>query len=69
MPSRHYSLEPDCIAGWKPKMPSKANKPKYFNPFPLRYDEEVVDELIHELFKNREKHNEALIYLGRCLPM
>lgn len=61
LPDRHYSLEPDCIGGWKPK---PANKKKYLNVFPIRYDEEVVDILLKQLVKHKQKYNEAVIYLG-----
>lgn len=56
------------MGGWKPKKIPIA-KPKYVNIFPLRYDEQQVDELIKEYVKNKGKYNEALIYLGTTFGM
>lgn len=49
------------LGGWKPK---KSIKPKYFNIFTIRYDDEIVDQLIKELVRNELKYKEAVIYLG-----
>jgi hypothetical protein len=62
IPSRHYSLDPDCIGGWKPKRAKPKHRPT--NVFPLRYEQQAVDEIIRELSKNGDKYEEALVYVG-----
>lgn len=63
IPSRHYSLDPDCIGGWKPKRAKPKHRP--INVFPLRYEQPTVDNIIRELSKNGGNYDEALVYMGR----
>ena len=51
---KSYSLEPDMIFGWMPKI-------KFKGPIPLNFDHFVVDSIIDETSNNP---NYPLVYLG-----
>jgi hypothetical protein len=37
--SKNYSLEPDMISGWKPKI-------KVVGPIPLNFDNTIIDKIV-----------------------
>lgn len=54
--AKHYSLEPDMISGWRPKLPSC--------PLPLTYPNIYVDALMKHLVN---EENYAIAYVGARL--
>ena len=47
--------------GWKPKKQVKNN---FTNVFSINYHEKLADEIVKELYKNKNKYKDRLVYLG-----
>jgi hypothetical protein len=55
--TKTYSLEPDMVSGWKPRM-------RIVGPVPLNFDNPIVDTIVEELTSYGKHHSERVIYLG-----
>lgn len=55
--TKTYSLEPDMLSGWKPRM-------RIVGPVPLNFDNPIVDTIVEELTSYGKHHTERVIFLG-----
>jgi hypothetical protein len=55
--TKTYSLEPDMLSGWKPKM-------RIVGPVPLNFDNPIIDTIVEELTSYGNKYLERVVYLG-----